>query len=116
MAARRGGAAAASFEIAGKNRPPQDEEFVLLAAFKAPSISYLLQEPFRRNRAAEAGALGELVDPAGDREELRALQIAAFGIGDLVGGGAALGLAADEIGERYAPSRRRGAVAAPAAG
>src|SRR5258708_658672 len=50
----------------------------------------VLQEPFGRNLAAEAGPFSELIDLAGDREELRALQVAALRIRDLVAGGAAL--------------------------
>src|SRR5262249_61971876 len=53
----------------------------------------VLQEPFGGNLAAKPRAPHRLVDFAGDRVELRALQVAAFGIGDLVGRGAAPDLA-----------------------
>src|SRR5580704_5457768 len=74
------------------------------------SVPDVLQEPFGRNLPAEAGAPGELVDLAGDREELRALQVAALRIGDLLAAGAALDPALRQVGERHAPARGRGPV------
>ena len=53
-----------------------------------------------------------LVDLAGDRVELGALQVAAFRIGDLVLRGAAVCLAVDDVGERDAAVGQRVAVLA----
>src|SRR5262245_22347210 len=66
------------------------------------SIPDVLQEPLGRNLAAETGAFHRLVDLAGDRIKLRALQVAAFGIGDLVGRGAAFDPPLDQVGKRDA--------------
>ena len=76
------------------------------------SIANILQKPFGRNLAPEAGLLGELVDFARHRVELGALQIAALGIGDLVRRAAPFHLAGDEVGERDPPIRQRVAVLA----
>src|ERR1700730_15140643 len=76
---------------------------------QAPALSLVpdvLQEPFGRDFAAEAGLSGELINLAGDGEELRALQVAALRIGDLVVGSAALDPALGKVGERHAPARR----------
>jgi hypothetical protein len=53
-------------------------------------IPHVLQEPFGRNLAPLPGTLGRFVDEPCNREKLRALQIAALGIGDLVARGAPL--------------------------
>src|SRR5258705_13881556 len=79
------------------------------------SVPDVLQEPFGRNLAAEAGPPGEFVDPAGDREELRPLQITALRIGDLVRRTAPLDPAGGDVGERDPLVRQRVAVLAPAA-
>src|SRR5262245_55350972 len=77
----------------------------------------VLQEPFGRDLAARPSAPGGFVHLAGDRIELRTLEVAALRIGELVGRGAAFDLAGNEVGERDAPVRQRVAVlaAAPAA-
>ena len=74
------------------------------------SVANVLQKPFRRNFPAEAGRLRKLVDFAGHRVELCALQIAAFRIGDLVRREPALLLAGGEVGERDPPVRQLVAV------
>ena len=79
---------------------------------KESSVANVLQKPFRRNLPAEAGALRQLVDFAGDGVKLRALQIAAFRIGDLVRRGAPLHFARDDVCECDAPIRQGVAVLA----
>src|SRR5262249_45174994 len=81
----------------------------------ANSISDVLQEPFCRDMAAETRLADEFVDSTSNGIELGALQIAAFRIGDLVAGGAALGLPTDDIGKRDAPVRQGVAVLTAAA-
>src|SRR5258706_8608875 len=66
-----------------------------------PSVPDVLQEPFGGNGASEAGLFGQFIHLAGDRKELRPLQVAAFRIGDLVGRRAALSLAVHQVGERH---------------
>jgi hypothetical protein len=51
---------------------------------KGSSIPNILQQPFRRNFPAQPFRLGQLVDLAGNGKELRALDIAAFGVSDLL--------------------------------
>src|SRR5689334_2479841 len=78
------------------------------------SIPDVLQEPLSRDFEPQAGRLRALVDLRGDRKELRALEIAALRIGDLIARGAALRLAADEIGQRDPYILQQHAVPAPA--
>jgi hypothetical protein len=50
-------------------------------AFLIPNI---LQQPFRRNFPAQPFRLGQLIHLAGNGKELRALDIAALGVSDLL--------------------------------
>ena len=50
---------------------------------KGSSIPNILQQPFRGNFPSQPFRLGQLVNLAGNGKELRALDIAAFGVRDL---------------------------------
>src|SRR4051812_47891468 len=81
------------------------------------SVPDILQEPLGWNFPAELSLLRRLIDLSGHRVKLRALQITALRIGDLVGGGAAHRPPLHKIGQRYALVGKRVAMlpaAAPA--
>ena len=73
---------------------------------RAESIADILEEPFGGDLFAEAFFFRQFVDLAGDGEELRPLDIAALGIGDLPRRGPAGLLAAEQIGVWQFPDER----------
>src|SRR5690242_8064629 len=75
------------------------------------SVPDRLEKPFGRDFAAQTGGFRLLVNLGCDCEELCSLQIAAFGIGDLVRRGAALTLATHHVGKEDAFVAQQNTVA-----
>src|SRR5437868_11266294 len=80
------------------------------------SVADGLQKPVGWNFAAQSCRFGKLIDKSRHREELRALQIAALGIGDLVARSSAVHAAGLQIGERNAFVAQQDSVTALAVG
>src|ERR1044072_8168315 len=78
------------------------------------SISYVLQEPVRRQLAPETFATRRLVGRGGHRKELCALDVAALRVGDLVARSPAAHPAVRHIGEADVAARARHLRRAPA--